>query len=212
MGFTTAAAVVGGVASVASAGMSMFGGDDGASDQADAYAGQSAALAKEQVALAKKMWQRYEDAFIPVENQLITDTNVPVKEMPGYIQSMGNINKQYMTTGAGLRRTMGGRYQYGSGLERLSAESNYRARNKALSSNYADWDTNRYNRLFNLASLGRGNATTAQSGLNSAAGITGSLMNTYANAAQASAQSSGNAASALGSLGSLGMMYALGAV
>lgn len=184
----------------------MFTGG-GASDTADQYAEQAGALTNEQTALARLLRERYKTAFIPIENQLISDTNVPVKQMSGYLNSMGTINKNYRDTGANIGRTMGGRYQYGSGVETLNQASNQRNRVKALSDNYNNWDTNRYNRLFSLANMGRSNITGAQSGLNAATSGNINLANMYGQAAQAQGAATGQL---FGNLGQIGMMYALG--
>ncbi len=194
--------VVGSVLGAASAATSLFSGISGAGaagDMAEAQAG----AANAQTALAKAQWARYLEAFAPLENQMIQEAQTPARETPGFLSMMGGINRNYADQGANIRRMMGGRYQYGGGLETSAQASNELNRTKAVAGAEADWNNQRWSRMMGIAGYGRGLPSQAMAGYGSAAGTYGNLANMYGNASQ---QAFGGVGQGLGNLAQLSLL------
>jgi len=142
-------------------------------------------------------WERYMGTFAPLEDQAIEEAKAPVEEQPGFSGSMGAIDRTFSDRGATIGRIMGGRYQYGSGLERSAQMNNEMQRGRAKAGLYSDYATQRANRMMSMASIGRGiPANVSQFYQNQG--------NMYGNMSTNSASSAGN------TMGDLMLYYMLG--
>jgi len=158
---------------------------------------------------ADRQWERYLEKFAPIEDRLTEEVVKPVEEQSGFKSmvdsSMSHIDKNYNDSSAGLRRAMGGRYQYGSGVE--SAFQNTNELNKAekksdtYSNLYQAADQNRFSNMMQTANLGQGHSANAQQAYSNAANSYGNMASTHANAAANAWQGVGNTA------GNLTQMY-----
>ena len=117
---------------------------------ADPYAQQQAAIAAEQWAMAK-----------PIYEEMAPEMRKPVEEQSYFKRMMGGIEKSYGDIGGQMRRTLGGRYQYGAGIEGESAKNLElsRARTKA-----GAWQAGEEARRSGLMGLASGGTSTAMQG------------------------------------------------
>ena len=184
----------------------LFGGGSDNSDTADKYAAQTGALANEQAATAKLLRERYTEKFVPVENQLISDTAVPVNQMPGYLGQVGQIKRQYANLGVNLGKSMSAKYSWGSGLSDAAARTNELNQGRDIAKSYGTWDAEKNNRMVNLANMGGNKLASAQAGTAQAAQATQGLTNTYAQAAQSEANAQGGT---MGNLANMAMLMYL---
>lgn len=198
----TTAAVVGSVATVAGTAYGMSQSSK-ASKAASSAADSSSYYYNTLADIAANNQQRYNETFAPLENSLVREASLPANQTSGYLSQEGNINRQYANFDRNTAKTLGGRYQYGSGLEQSSQRSNELNRVRSLSDAESTANQNRLSNLMSLANLGRGLSTNATSALSSAAQGQSSLANMYAGAASNSGNSVGN------TLGSLAQMYQL---
>jgi len=197
---TWAAIGIGAGSAVAGIGGALLGGSDSPDTSSQEY------LAQIQGQIALEQWNRYKSKFAPFENKLMREVGAPVERQPGFLAAMGSLERGYGDTAASLRRTMAGRYPSGSGMEGLTQQSLALNKPRAKGSIYNQFSQSRLGNMMNVANLGRGLSSSAQSGISSASNIYGDI----ANLEQMGNQ---NAASAWGStgntLGNLMQMYML---
>jgi hypothetical protein len=186
-----AVAAIGVAATVASTAYSAY--------SANKTAGAMQDSADAQTALAQAQWNRYLTAFAPLEDKLIKQAQTPARQDPGFLRMMGGVNQRYGNASAETRRMMGGRYQYGGGLEGQAQRSLEMNRVRDIDAAEGDWEANRLNRMYQVAGLGRNLPTQAMAGYNSAG-------NMYGNMAQMAGQ---NMAGFGGGIGNMFQMWQL---
>ena len=153
--------------------------------------------------LASMQWERYATTFAPLEDQIVMESQLPVEQQPGFARMMGTIDRGYADTAANTRRTMGGRYPSGAGIETETAKNIELGRTQTKAGAVADFSANRFNQMLQAANLGRNlPATSVGAGANAMAGY-GNLANMYANAARGTWDAAG------GATGNLMQMYML---
>ena len=153
--------------------------------------------------LASMQWERYAGTFAPLEDQIVKESQLPVEQQPGFARMMGTIDRGYADTAANTRRTMGGRYPSGAGIETERAQNIDLGRTQTKAGAVADFSVNRFNQMLQAANLGRNlPATSTGAGAKAMAGY-GNLANMYANAAKGSWDAVG------GATGNLMQMYML---
>lgn len=187
-----AGAAVGGIVSGSKAGK-----------QAGQYASSAAGAADTQAAIAAESWNRYMSAFAPKEDVLLRETYQPVEKQPATKFALAQVDRGYADAAGNLKRSLGGRYQYGSGLERGALGSLERNRIQARAKTAAEAGTNLFNQRLQLANVGRGLPGQAVQAAGSAAGIYGNLAGMYGDAAKSSWDSVGTG------IGNLMQIYTL---
>lgn len=182
------------------AGAGTVGGLVGGS-QSSGYAGRAAdaqtRIAEEQAALAREQWNRYLNAFAPLEDRMIAEAQTPARESPGFLSMAGGINRRYGDSAGNIRRMMGGAYPGGAGVSFGAQRANELNRTRDLTKAEASWNDNRWNRMLGIAGLGRSLPATATAGYASAGNQYGSLANMYGNLA---GQAYGGVGQGLGNL------------
>ena len=143
--------------------------------------------------IATQQWNRYLEKYAPLENKLIED--VSAEQPIGLARTLATLDRGYSDVTAITRRTMGGRYPSGSGLETQALKDIELERGKSKAGATADANVNRFNQMMNVANLGRGLPTAASTGLSSVANQYGNLANMYNQAAAQGWTSMGNTAS-----------------
>jgi len=184
-----AAAIIG--AGSISAGGSILSGKM-SSDSADEAAQQQYEIARRQLALAEAQWDRYKSAFLPIEDYLIENAQQPYSQNAGYLSNLASLEKNSANTTANLKRTMGGRYQYGSGLEQAGLLSNMLNRNTSKAQLGSTYEQNRINNLYSLANLGRGLTSDASNMYSSVGNTYGNLANMYSSQMNNAYNTAGN--------------------
>ena len=141
--------------------------------------------------IASAQWNRYLKAFAPLENTLVKEAKAPIEQQPGYGRMMATINRGYSDLEGNVKRTMGGRYPSGSGLERQAVRNVGLQKTTARTGAVADMMTQRFNRMLQAANIGRG--LPAQAIVGSSGRATGStnLANLYGQAAKSGWDSTG---------------------
>lgn len=147
------------------------------------------ALAKAEAARSEEAWGRYKSVFMPIEDELVKQIKEMPAEPPGLPRMLATVDRGYSDLEGNLRRTMGGRYQYGSGLERGAMERTELGRTRAKAGAVADltnaWEQEKFNRMMQVAGFGRTSAplmTTSGGYAGGMAGV-GSAGNIYSNVA-----------------------------
>jgi|GEM_PF-4153358 len=183
--------------------------------------------------LAEEQWDRYLETFAPLEDQLVKEASapaVPVEAvMPvGFERMMATTDRDFANASATTARAMGGRYQYGGGMEqaaqgaiergRIGAKTNIRiaktnAENAALEEARVKTEQakqQRFANMMNAASIGKGLPANAQAGFAGNAQTYGNMAGMHANAAanynNTSAQSWNSFGNTAGNLTQLYMM------
>lgn len=141
--------------------------------------------------LAYAQWERYVDKFAPLEDKIVKEAQAPVEEQPGFGRLMATVNRGYSDLEGNVKRTMGGRYPSGAGLERQAVRNVKLQKTTAETGAVADMMTQRYNRMLQAANLGRGLPATSIAGASGAAQNETLLASMYAKAAQGSWDSTG---------------------
>lgn len=152
-----------------------------------------------QIQLAYNQWNKFLETLAPLE----AEAALPVEQQPGFARMMATIDRGYSDLGANVRRTMGGRYPHGSGLERMVGRNVELSRTRTKAGAYADAADNRWNRMLGVASLTRGLPATSTANLAGGARGLGGL------AAMQGASAAGawqNTAGVMNDLGQLWMM------
>jgi len=168
---------------------------------ADRAADNAAATTQWQKDLANRQWQRYMTTFAPLEDMLVADASKPVEEQPGFSRMMGTIDRGYSDLGANVRRTMGGRYPSGSGLETLNMQDIELERTRTKTGAVGAAREARFDRMLKAAGLGRGIPTTVMNTAGNVGAQQNYMANMQGNAAQNAWGSVGNSA------GNLMQMY-----
>lgn len=233
----TAATVAGAVGAATSVGSTIYGmveGSDEAGSATDAQqsstrnaeliAAKQVDIAQQQQDLAQAQWDRYLATFAPLEDTMVSEAKASptdARSDPGFLSTMGTINRNYANTGANLRAMMGGKNPYGSGAAYGVQRTNELNRVRDIAKTQAGYDQKlddqKWNRLTTMANIGRGLSGGASSSFGGAASTLGGAASTYGNAASqygnlASMYGNlaGSSGSSLGSsLGNLYQMYAL---
>jgi len=213
MAIGTATAILG--AAVIGAGTSAYSSYK-AGEAADDQAKQVGKVADTQSQIASDQWQRYLDTFAPLEDVMTSQFVSPVKNKSGqitgykmkpiegtgeYKSTMGVLNRGFSDVAANTRRTLAGRYQFGSGMEDTAQRTIELERSRAKTGAVADLENDRFTKMLNLTSVGRDLPATATAGLSSAGNAYGNLASMYGNAASQGWSSLGNTA------GNLMQMY-----
>ena len=141
--------------------------------------------------------------FAPLENKMVTEASKPLEQQAGTKQALAQVDRNYANQAGNLKRTMGGRYQYGSGLEKGSLLNLDINRTNAKGQAWQDSATNLFNQRLQVANIGRGLPGQAVSSSGSAANTFGNLMNTAANSAKGTWDSIGSG------VGNLMQLYTL---
>jgi len=151
--------------------------------------------------LAVQQWERYMTTFAPLEDMLVADASKPVEEQPGFGRMMGTIDRGYSDLGANVRRTMGGRYPSGSGLDVLNQQDIELERTRTKTGAVGAAREARFDRMLRAAGLGRGIPTTVMNTAGNVGAQQNYMANMQGNAAQNAWGSVGNTA------GNLMQMY-----
>ena len=132
------------------------------------------AIAKEQQRIASEQWAMAK----PIYEELAPEARKPVEEQSYFKKMIGQMEGQYGDIGGQMRRTLGGRYQYGSGYEGEAAKNLglTRARGRASA-----WQAGEEARRGFLTALASGGTATAQQGYGSAGGMYGDVTGRLAN-------------------------------
>jgi len=174
---------LGTIASVAAAGVTAYS----AYKSSKAAGKQASAVEKGaefDTELAQKQWDRYMQVFAPGEEQLAKEVAKPLEQQTGLKRSLATIDRGYADVTGNLRRTMGGRYQYGSGLERGSLMNLERQRIGAKAGAVAGAETDLFNRRTQVANIGRGLPGQSLEASGRAGQAYGNLMGAYGGAAK----------------------------
>lgn len=154
--------------------MGGFAAGDAAGSMGDAAAAQ--------MAMAKAMWDRYMAAFAPLEDKLIAESQTPARELEGFREAKGAMNRSYADLGANADNVNATMYPGGGGMVQARNDALERSRIKGIANLESDWDQNRWNRMMGIAGYGRNLPATALSGYSSAGSMYGNLANMYGNA------------------------------
>jgi hypothetical protein len=172
--------------SIVSGTIQAFKSEDAAEESANAMR-ESTAWQRD---LGIKAWDRYMNEFAPLENRIVRESRAPVKveKEPGFARMLATIERGYGDTEGNLRRSMGGRYQEGSGIERNAMRNLRLQKTAAKSGAIADFAKNleetRFNRMLQAANLGRNLPATSVTAGAGATAANASLAGMYAKAAQ----------------------------
>ncbi len=172
-------------AAIVGAGAGLFGaisGSSSASKSADAQAD----AADAQMALAKAQWDRYMDAFAPVEDKMLQEAQQPARELEGFREAKGGINRGYADLTMNTKKELSAMYPRGSGIAQGKKESLDRSRIKDVANLESDWDQNRWNRMMGIVGYGRNLPSNAMSGYSSAGNTYGQQASMYGNLASQS--------------------------
>lgn len=179
-------------AAVVGAGVGLFSavsGSKSASKSADAQA----SAADAQMALAQAQWDRYMDAFAPVEDKLLKEAQLPARELEGFREAKGAMNRGYADLSMNTRKELASMYPRGGEIARGRKESLDRSRIKDVAGLESDWDQNRWNKMMGIVGYGRNLPGNAMSGYNSAGNIYGQQAAMYGNLASQSGAGVGTA-------------------
>jgi len=154
----------------------------------DEMAGSQADLADEQAALARFLRQRYEESFVPLEDQLISTAQ---QGLPAdyYAQRAGaDVGQQYGVAHGEFQRGLQRHGLDPSSGRYAGEESDFRlaeaaARAGAMTSTRREIEDINFQRMLNVASLGRGLPQQAQQGLGAAGSAYGQQSQQYGQAA-----------------------------
>jgi len=154
-----------------------------------------------QLQQARTLWDKYLAEYAPIETGLTKEAQLPTEKQPGFLKSMGDLERSYANMGGNLRRTMAGRYPSGAGIESESMKNLYLNKAKGRSDIWNQFDVQRFQNLFSLANLGRGLSTGTTAAAGGAGSISTALTSLFAQLAnqnyQKSAQSGGQAVGSL---------------
>jgi len=182
---------------------------------------QAGIAANRQADLAEEQWERYLNTFAPLEDQIVKESTKSIDPlMPvGFDRMMATTDRDFANASANTARAMGGRYQYGGGVEqaaqgaiergRIGAKTDIRIA-KTNSENQAkrDAEQQRFVNMMNTASIGKGLPANAQAGFSSNAQTYAGLAGMHANAASNANNASAQAWSSFGNTaGNLTQMY-----
>ncbi len=158
--------------------------------------------------VAVNMWNRYLSMYAPLEQQLISEAKKPAAESPGYLGAIGQYERGMGDVSANLRRTLGGRYPYGAGIEASTQASLARQRPLGRATLRSSAEQERMNRLYNLVGLGKGMESTAASAQLGAGQLGLSQQQLALQAKQLQQNQMGQIGSTLGNLAMLGLAFA----
>lgn len=188
--FSSIAAGIGAAGALASGAGSLMAGNE-AGDAMDAQA----AIAAEQARIAREQWDRYLKLYGPMEEGLIRESAMTARESPEFARLQAQMLGRQGTARAEAQGALAARYGQGGGLVGNLALRGMDRRNTAdLYGAESDWNNNRFQKQYNLLSLGRGLPASSQAGLASAGNTYGNIGNYWGN------QSAG-LGNALGSIG-----------
>jgi hypothetical protein len=191
------------VATVGSGVMSAISGMDAADAQEDAL-NQQGALTAEQAEMARLMRERYEKAFIPLEDELIKEVQLPPRLNPNFQATVGGIDKRYGDLRGNMSRMFGGRSPYGSGAKMDTMKSLELNRTKDLAGAESAANQAHFGNMLSVSNLGRSLPNQAMSGLSGAGTAYGNMASMYGSQADKSFSSMG------GTVGNLMQLYAMG--
>ncbi|MCK4792508.1 MAG: hypothetical protein KAV87_52750 [Desulfobacteraceae bacterium] len=199
------ASIIGGAALGATIGGAVGGIASG--KKAGKEAGRAASAVEKgaefQTEIAAAQWDRYMEGFATLEDKLVEEVSRPLEDQPGTKRALATIDRGYADVTGNLRRTLGGRYQYGGGLERGNLLNLERQRIGAKAGAVAGAEADLFNRRTQVANIGRGLPGQAVGAAGSAANIQGSLANIYSGAAKGAWDSVGTG------IGNLAQLYTL---
>lgn len=141
------------------------------------------------IGFAEQEWNRFLKVFGPLQEQIVKEAKLPIEEQPGFGRMMATVDRGYSDVSANLRRTMGGRYPSGSGIETETLKSVEMERPKAKAGAVADFAMDRFNKMLMAAGMG--------SGISSPSGAYANLGAMQAGAAR---ETMGSAGSGIGNL------------
>lgn len=169
--------------------------------------------------MSKDEYDRFLEVYGPLEKQIVGEVSKPTEQNAGYLSAVGDINQMYGNASANAARSMGGRYEYGSGLETAKQDSLERDRIRSISGTKAGYDQLRTQNMIAAASIGKGipaysisGVNQSASGVQNAAGQFGQQASIYGNltAAEMQAQAMKDAAmwGAVGDVAGAGAEFA----
>lgn len=168
------------------------GGMFGASAAGKAADSQADA-AEAQMALAQAQWDRYMDAFAPLEDKMMKEAQLPATQLEGFREAKGRMNRSYADLGVNTDKSMASMFPVGGGMKKATEQSMDRSRIKDIANLESDWDQNRWNRMMGIVGYGRNLPATAQAGYSSAGNIYGQQASMYGNLAGQSGAGVGTA-------------------
>jgi hypothetical protein len=127
-----------------------------------------AQAAAQQAALAQQQYAYWQQHFAPQEKAMMTELSRPVEKQAYFKRTMGDIEKQYGDVAGTTRRTLAGRYQYGSGYEGAAARNLALSKAGTRAQAWGAGEEMRRGGLMTMFGLGRGSAEMGMQGLSAA--------------------------------------------
>lgn len=130
--------------------------------------------ARQEKEIAKEQWEMAR----PMYRYLAAEAQKPVEQQTYFKRMIGQLENQYGNIGGEMRRTLAGRYQYGSGYEGAAAKNLELSRAGARAGAWQAGEEARQGMLLNLAGGGR---QAAQQGYASSGGMYSDVASRLAN-------------------------------
>jgi hypothetical protein len=127
-----------------------------------------AQAAAQQAALAQQQYAYWQQHFAPQEKAMMTELSRPVQQQAYFKRAMGDIEKQYGDVAGTTRRTLAGRYQYGSGYEGAAARNLALSKAGTRAQAWGAGEEMRRGGLMTMFGFGRGSAEMGLQGLSAA--------------------------------------------
>jgi hypothetical protein len=134
-----------------------------------------AQAAQQQAALAAKQYAWWEKLYAPEEKKMMQTLSKPVEEQAYFKRMMGDVEKQYGDITANTARTMGGRYQYGSGFEGAAQKNIGLSRASTRGQLWGAGEEMRRSNLMGMFGMGRGSAEAGMQGWGAAGAQAGDV-------------------------------------
>jgi hypothetical protein len=118
-----------------------------------------------QAEIARQERRFYEQYYKPIEIEQIKQLRKPLKDQMYFKRMTGDIERSYGDIGGATRRTLGGRYQYGSGYEGAAARNLGLSKAGTRASAWQAGEEARQAGLLQMMGMGRGLQQQVQTGL-----------------------------------------------
>ena len=149
----------------------------------------------QQAKIAKEQFEWWKKLYAPEEKKMMLQLGKPLEQQAYMRRMMGDIEKSYGDIASSTARTLGGRYQYGAGIEGKTQESLKLSKAAARAGAWGAGEQQRTANLMSMFGLGRGSAALATQGMASATAGFGQSANLRA---QQEAQKMGQISSSFG--------------
>lgn len=134
-----------------------------------------ARAAMEQAAIAKKQYNWWEKHYAPEEKKMMQTLAKPVQEQAYFKRMTGGIEKEYGDISSNVARSLGGRYQYGSGYEGAAQRNLALSKASTKAQAWGAGEEMRRGGLMGMFGIGRQSISSAQQGFASAGSTFGNV-------------------------------------